>query len=98
MENVYLPWLRKLSGSPVAHLINSSDLPGKLFHPRHQPIILYLHCIIIHVITLRKIFFFLLIKLYTLPVLKVKIYSLLVLQVMYNITLHWVYICQVQAS
>ena len=31
----------KLSGSPVAHLINSSALPDKLFHPRHQPIILY---------------------------------------------------------
>ena len=41
MEKVYLAWLQKLSGLPEAHLINSSALPDKLFHPRHQPIILY---------------------------------------------------------
>ena len=41
MEKVYLAWLRKLSGSSVAHLINSSALLDKLFHPWHQPIILY---------------------------------------------------------
>ena len=27
----------------LAHVINSSVLPDKLFHPRHQPIILYLN-------------------------------------------------------
>ena len=43
MEKVYLAWLWKLSGSPAAHLINSSALPDKIFHPRHQPIIPYLH-------------------------------------------------------
>ena len=43
MEKVYLTWLRKfISGFPAAHLINSSALPDKLFHPWHQPIILYL--------------------------------------------------------
>ena len=38
MEKVYLARLRKL---PAAHLIDSSALPDKLFHPRHQPIITY---------------------------------------------------------
>ena len=33
----------------VAHLINSSALPDKLFHPRHQPIILYISgCLVNH--------------------------------------------------
>ena len=41
MEKVYLARLQKLSGLPAAHLINSSALPDKLFHPRNQPIILY---------------------------------------------------------
>ena len=40
MEKVYLARLRKLSGA--AHLIHSSALPDKLFHPRHQPNIPYL--------------------------------------------------------
>ena len=42
MEKVYLARLQKLSGLPAAHLINSSALPDKLFHPQHQPIILYI--------------------------------------------------------
>ena len=42
MEKVYQVQLRKLSGLPVAHLMNSSTLQGKLFHPRDQPIILYI--------------------------------------------------------
>ena len=42
-KKVYLARQRKLSGLPAAHLINSSALPDKHFHPRYQPIILYLH-------------------------------------------------------
>ena len=42
MEKAYQARLLKLSGTPVAHLINSSALPHKLFHPRHQPIVHYL--------------------------------------------------------
>ena len=33
--------LRKLSGLPAAHLINSSALPDNFFHPRRLPIIFY---------------------------------------------------------
>ena len=46
MEKFYLARLRKLSGSPAAHLINYSALPDKLFHPRHQPIIFYVNVLL----------------------------------------------------
>ena len=41
-ENTFSMLTCELKKTYFSHLINSSALPDKLFHPRHQPIILYI--------------------------------------------------------